>query len=158
MGSASMASRQRRPALEALCELEAFLANSTGGRAGFDELERQSERRGREVACRALQAHLDSLGDGDVGDAIIVEGELGPVRLAYKRRHSRSLLSLVGEVTLNRVGYAAPGRDSVHPLDAALGLPARCYSYELQRRLVRLAVCGPFEEAVATMAEMTGVK
>jgi hypothetical protein len=158
MGSTSMAGRARRPALEALCELEAFLSCSAEGRLGLDELERESERRGRQVACLALQAHLDALGDGDVGEAIVVEGQSGPVRLAYKRLHARSLLTLVGEVGLTRLGYAAPGRDSVHPLDAALRLPGRCYSYELQRRLVRLAVCGPFDEAVATLAELTGVE
>jgi hypothetical protein len=70
----------------------------------------------------------------------------------------RSLLTLVGEVELTRIGYGAPGRDSVHPLDAALRLPQRCYSYELQRRLVRLAVCGPFDEAVSILAELTGMQ
>ena len=51
MGSTSMAGRARRPALEALCELEAFLSCSAEGRLGLDELERESERRGRQVAC-----------------------------------------------------------------------------------------------------------
>ncbi|MGH9055954.1 MAG: ISKra4 family transposase [Acidimicrobiales bacterium] len=153
-----MDSGPQRTAAEALCELEAWLAASTGEWRGLDEMERESERRGREVVRRALQAHLDAIGDGDAGEAIIVEEEAGPVRLAYKRLHSRSLVTVAGEVTINRVGYAAPGRDSVHPLDAALRLPGRCYSYELQRRLVRLAVCSPFDEAVATLEELTGVK
>ncbi len=150
-----MGSSERRPALEALCELEALLARSAGG-AGLDELERASEERGREVARLALQSHLDALGDGDVGEAVTLQGEDGPVRLAYKRLHDRSFLSLVGELKLNRMGYGAPGHESVHPLDAALRLPGRCYSYELQRRLVRLAVCGPFDEAVTTLQELTG--
>jgi hypothetical protein len=158
MVSASRAAREPRAPSAALCELEAFLAASAVGRLGLDELERESELRGREVARLALQAHLDAIGDGDVGEAIIVSGESGPVRLSYKRLHSRSLVSLVGEVSINRVGYAAPGHPSVHPLDAALRLPARCYSYEVQRRLVRLAVCGPFEEAVDILAEWTGQK
>jgi hypothetical protein len=154
MGSGS----QRRPALEALCELESWLARSSGEGLGLDEIERESERRGRDMACRALQAHLDAMGDGDVGDAIVVEDETGPVRLAYKKLHARCLVTLVGEVTINRIGYGSPGRLSVHPLDAALRLPGRSYSYELQRRLVRLAVCGPFDEAVATVAELTGAE
>jgi hypothetical protein len=153
-----MAGREHRAALQALCELEAFLACSTDGGLGLDGLERESERRGREVARVALQAHLDALGDGDVGEAIIIEGESGPLRLAYKRLHARSFLTLVGGVQVNRVGYGAPGWESLHPLDAALRLPGRCYSYELQRRLVRLAVCGPFDEAVATLADLTGVE
>lgn len=45
----------------------------------------------------------------------------------------------------------------MHPLDAQLGLPARCYSYELQRRLVLTAVHAPFDDAVRILSEMTGV-
>ncbi len=153
-----MAGRGPRPALEALCELETFLARSAEDRLSLDELERESEQRGREVARLALQAHLDAAGDGDVGEAIVLEGDAGPVRLAYKRLHARWLVTRVGEVQLNRLGYGAPGCQSVHPLDAALRLPGRCYSYELQRRLVRLAVCAPFDEAVATLADLTAVE
>lgn len=158
MVSASRAVRESRPASDALCELEAFLAASSAERAGLDQLERESERRGRDVARLALQAHLDAVGDGDIGEAIILEDKSGPVRLSYKRLHSRTLVSLVGQVSVNRVGYAAPGQPSVHPLDAALRLPGRRYSYELQRRLVRLAVCGPFDEATDILAEWTTVK
>jgi protein-disulfide isomerase-like protein with CxxC motif len=43
------------------------------------------------------------------------------------------------------------------PLDQALALPARSFSYELQRRLVNAAVQNPFLESVQTIAELTGV-
>jgi hypothetical protein len=76
---------------------------------------------------------------------------------SHKRRHTRSLITIFGEVRHSRVGYGARGQSSLHPLDAELGLPARRYSYEFQRRLVKAAVRGPFDEAVALMAEMTGV-
>ena len=55
-------------------------------------------------------------------------------------------------------GYGTPGQVSVHPLDAELCLPGRSYSYEVCRRLVGLAVLGPFDEAVGLLAEATGVK
>jgi hypothetical protein len=54
------------------------------------------------------------------------------------------------------MGYGARGHDAIHPLDAELCLPARLWSYECQRRLVRAVVCGPFDEAIALMAEITG--
>jgi protein-disulfide isomerase-like protein with CxxC motif len=38
-----------------------------------------------------------------------------------------------------------------------LALPARSFSYELQRRLVKAAVQNPFLESVQTIAESTGV-
>ena len=143
--------------LEAFYDLERFLASSAEAHLGLSEIERESERRGREVVRLAVQGHLDALGTGDVGDAIVVEGPDGPVRLGHKRPHARVFVSLFGELRLTRTGYSARGHGSVHPLDAELGLPGRCYSYEFQRRLVRVAVCGPFDEAVALMAETTGV-
>jgi hypothetical protein len=39
----------------------------------------------------------------------------------------------------------------------ALALPARSFSHELQRRLVKAAVQNPFLESVQTIAELTGV-
>ncbi len=55
------------------------------------------------------------------------------------------------------MGYSRPGCPSLFPLDKALALPARSFSYELQRRLVKAAVQNPFLESVQTIAELTGV-
>src|SRR5260370_22364267 len=48
----------------------------------------------------------------------------------------------------------APG---IFPLARALTLPARSFSSELQRRLVKAAVQNPFLESVQTIAALTGV-
>jgi len=72
-------------------------------------------------------------------------------------RHARPLLTLFGEVRITRIGYGAPGREAIHPLDAELRLPDRIYSYECQRRLMRVVICSPFDEAICLVAEMTGV-
>lgn len=50
------------------------------------------------------------------------------------------------------------GETGIHPLDEQLRLPARSYSYEVQRRLVKKSIQGPFAEAVEAIYEMTGVK
>ncbi len=114
-------------------------------------------RRGREILRLALQAHIDTRGEGDVGAAIVVAGDHGPpVRLAHERLRSRALVTLFGEVRVTRVGYGAPGHDAIHPLDAELMLPARMWSYECQRRLIKAVICGPFDEAIALIAEITG--
>ena len=55
------------------------------------------------------------------------------------------------------MGYSRPGSPSIFPLDQAMALPARSFSYELQRRLVKAAVQNPFLESVQTIAELTGV-
>jgi hypothetical protein len=55
------------------------------------------------------------------------------------------------------MGYSRPGVPSFFPLDQTLVLPARSFSYELQRRLVKAAVQNPFLESVHNIAELTGV-
>ena len=151
--------RARRPAsgIEAFWDLERFLVKASRAHLGLPEVERESELRGRELIRLALQAHLDGRGSGDVGKAIVVAGADGPVRLGYKKLHRRRILTLFGELNVTRLGYAAPGHRAIHPLDAELQLPGRTYSYEICRRLVRAAVCGPFDEAIRVIAEMTGL-
>jgi hypothetical protein len=68
----------QRAALEAFCDLEHYLASGAEAHRGLSEIEREAETRGREVVRRSLQAHLDARGDGDVGDALVVEGPDGP--------------------------------------------------------------------------------
>jgi hypothetical protein len=115
--------------LEAFGDLERFLSDAAEAHLGLSELERGSERRSRELVRLALQAHVDSRGEGDVGEAIIIPGHDGqPVRRAYKRLHTRSVLTLFGEVRVTRMGYGAPGHEALHPLDPELCLPARVYS------------------------------
>lgn len=143
--------------LEAFRDLERFLADACQTREGLGVLEPECERRGRELLRLALQAHLDARGNGDVGPVVVVVGSDGPVRLKRRRRRTRRVLTLFGEVSICRVGYSAAGTASVYPLDAELALPGRCWSYELSRRLVRAAVCGPFDEAIGLVAESTGV-
>jgi hypothetical protein len=149
----------QRPAsgVEAFRDLERFLSDAAEAHLGLSELERGSERRSRELVRLSLQAHVDSRGDGEIADAIVVSGPDGPVRLAYKRLHTRSVLTLFGEIRVTRMGYGAPGSKALHPLDAELCLPERIYSYECQRRLIRGAVCGPFDEAIMLVCEMTGL-
>jgi len=142
----------QRPAsgLDAFRDLERFLSEAADAHLGLSELERGSERRARELARLELQSHVDSRGEGDLGEAIIVPGQDGcPLRLAYKRLHTRSVLTLFGELRITRMGYGAPGHQALHPLDVELGLPERIYSYECQRRLIRGVICGPFDEAIA---------
>ncbi len=151
---------QSEPAsgIEAFSELERFLQGAATQQLELGAVERESERRGRELVRLLLQAHIDARGDGDVGQAIVVDGPGGPMRLGYKRLHTRPVLTLFGEVRITRIGYGAPGQQAIHPLDRELRLPGRVYSYECQRRLLRAVVCSPFDEAIAFVAEMTGVQ
>jgi hypothetical protein len=142
--------------IDAFRDLERWLSGQTAQDAGMSELERESERRGREILRLALQAHIDARGDGDIGEAIVLVGEQESVRLTHKRLHTRPLVTLFGEVRVTRVGYSARGHEAIHPLDAQLRLPGRLWSYECQRRLIRSVICGPFDEAIALVGEITG--
>lgn len=55
------------------------------------------------------------------------------------------------------MGLLPSGCTQHFPLDQALCLPVRSFSYELQRRLVKAAVQNPFLASVETIAELTGV-
>lgn len=137
--------------------LEGWLLSEEALKLPFDAVERETEVRGREVLRLMLQAHAQARGTGDVGPTIeVVEGERAV--LNRRRKHRRTVETIVGAVSVERTAYSAPGHDSVHPLDEAAALPARSYSYELQRRVVMGAVQGPFKEACTCVAEATGVK
>ena len=120
------------------------------------------ELRGREMLRLLLQAHIDGRGDGDVGAAIAVRGkteEHEGVRLhTHKRLHTREMVTIFGQVSVTRVGYRAEGEACIHPLDQQLQLPRRRYSYEVQRRLTKNAVQGPFDEAIEALQALCGVK
>jgi hypothetical protein len=151
-------------------QLEAFLTSDQANLQSEAHVEEQIQQRGREILRLLLEAHLRQRGTGDVGAAIRVfspaptdagqDAALGQsaVRHGNRRRHGLTLRTGLGEVTLTRTGYAAAGARSVHPLDEQLQLPARCFSYPLQERLVRQAVQGPFAEAVADLERDTAVK
>jgi hypothetical protein len=55
------------------------------------------------------------------------------------------------------MAYSHDGASSIHPLDEAMQLPARSFSYELQKRLVKAAVQGPFRESTERTHEFSGL-
>jgi hypothetical protein len=141
--------------------LEKWLFSEEVSHMGLRGVELGEELRGRELLRLLLQAHIDARGDGDVGASIKVLEGSNPNRAVlytHKRMHDRRLVTLFGEVWVKRVGYGKRGKVSIHPLDEKLQLPARCYSYELQGRVVKKAVQGPFDEAIEALSKATGAK
>ena len=138
--------------------LETWLFSEETMSLPLDEIEREQEKRGREVQRLMLQAHIQARGVGDVGPAIEVlqsDGKL--IQLGNRREHECSQKTIFGEVEVNRLGYSRAEMPSVHPLDKDLALPEDSYSYELHRRLVKAAVQGPFDEGIERVEESTGV-
>ena len=145
------------PAALEFALLEAWLASSRTLQLPLHQIESQQQTRGREVQRLLLQAHLEHRGNGDVGAALCVKQEAGEMLYTRRRLSARSLKTVFGPVQLVRMGYSRAGAPSIYPLDQTLALPARSFSYELQRRLVKAAVQNPFHESVDAIADLTGV-
>ena len=113
------------------------------------------ERRGREVLRQLLQGWLEGRGAGDVGLAL--RGRDGVLR-THRRLHNRQLESIFGAVQIERLGYGAPGQESLHPLDAELNLPEELYSHALRKKVAAEAARSSFEEVVEAIEEHTGAQ
>ena len=145
------------PALIEFSRLASWLASSDTLQLPLHHIEQQQQDKGREVQRLLLQEHLQHRGDGDVGSALKLPHADGEVLYSHRRLRTRSLTTIFGTVEFTRMGYSRPGAASIFPLDKALALPSRSFSYELQRRLVKAAVQNPFLESVQTIGELTGV-
>jgi hypothetical protein len=152
-------------------QLETWLTADATNCASAAHVEEQLDQRSRELLRLLLQAHLRQRGSGDIGPALQVfsppadaatpadaGGQAAGIRHGEKRHHDCTLHTVFGAVRIARTAYAATGQVSIHPLDEQLQLPARSFSYPLQERLVRHAVQGPFDEAVAHVKRDTGVR
>jgi hypothetical protein len=154
----SDATRPSSPALAEFALLESWLASEPAAQLPLHAVESEQHARGRELQRLLLQAHLDQRGHGDVGPALAVTGSDGVTRsYTHRRLGARTITTIFGPVRIERLGYSLPGTPAVYPLDRALALPARSFSHELQRRLVKAAVLNPFLESAAAIAELTGV-
>jgi hypothetical protein len=147
-------------ARQACQALEAWLMSEESRQLPLHEVEREQDRRGRELQRLLLEAHVAQRGPGDVGPAIevgAVDG-LGAGTLPPHRRldpcHPQTIF---GEITSERTGDRRPGAAAVHPWDDQWQRPRRSFSDERQRRVVQAAVQGPVAEATPRVADLTGV-
>ena len=140
---------------QAFAELVSWMRSKQTRALPLHEVERSEEEQIREVARLLLQEHINARGHGAVGHAVKqAEGQ----RLAEHRLRERGYVSIFGKVKIHRLAYGAAGTRSIVPLDKQLNLPQRSYSYELQQRVTRQGVLGPFAAARETVAEWSGVE
>jgi hypothetical protein len=145
------------PAGQAFCSLEAWLSTPSTLQLPLHQIELQQEHRGRQLHRLLLQAHVRLRGDGDVGPALRVTEDSTTSLYTHRRRQRRTLKTIFGSIDIDRLGYGRSGAVSIHPLDEAMQLPARSLSYELQKRLVKAAVQGPFRESAERIREIAGL-
>jgi len=157
MNTATALPSNPSPAAVEFALLQSWLASSSALRLPLHHIESQQADKGREVQRLLLQNHLQQRDTGDVAPALLVPTGGEELLYSHRRLGTRRLITVFGAVELIRMGYSRPGVPSIFPLDQALALPARSFSYELQRRLVKAAAQNPFLESVQTIAELTGV-
>jgi hypothetical protein len=148
MTTATAASAILTPAAVEFALLQSWLASRSALQLPLHEIESRQQDRGREGQRLLLQAHLRQRGDGDVGPALCLRQQDGELLYSHRRLGTRSLITVFGTVELVRMGYSRPGAPGIFPMDRTLTLPARSFSYELQRRLVKAAVQNPFLDSV----------
>jgi hypothetical protein len=109
---------------------------------------------GREVMRLVLQGYLDQRSEAEPQVAVV--GADGVAR-THRRPRGVPLLSVVGEVRVERTTYGLPGAGSLAPLDGALNLPPEVYSFGLQKRIAEEAARGSYGEAAKAVIRQTGV-
>jgi len=145
-------------ATEEFRKLEAWMFSAEACALPVHEVEAEQFRRSREVNRLMLEAHIRKRGDGECGPVYELPSKDDKVlQFERGRVHRWKLRSIFGEVNVDRRAYGREGHFSVHPVEKELSLPARSFSYEVQRRLTLSAVQGPFDEAIAAVQDFTGV-
>lgn len=119
------------------------------------DLERELEKKSRELMRKLLQEHLESRGPGECAQP--VRGSNGVERHRV-RLHERKLETIFGTVSVERAGYGQEGNQSLHPLDAELNLPDKKYSLELCRRVAEEAAKSSFDETFESINKYTGAR
>ena len=145
-------------ARKAFEDLEGWVLSEEARGLPIQDIEVEMERRSREINRMMLQAHLNERGTGYVGPVLPCQAPDGKVaELRARRKDPCEIVSIFGSVQAQRTAYVAKNQAAVHPLDAQLNLPARSFSYEVQRRLAEETVRGPYDETVESLAQNLGV-
>jgi hypothetical protein len=138
-------------------DLEQWLASPGTQTSPLHLVERQQDLKGREVQRLLLQSHVDLRSPGDIGPSLRVAQGDSISLFTHRRLQRRTLKTVFGEIDIDRMAYRCRGKPSIHPLDESLQLPERSFSYELQKRLIKAALQGPFREATARILESSGL-
>ncbi|MDB4444304.1 ISKra4 family transposase [bacterium] len=130
-----------------------YLDSEEASSMTHSELERELEKKGRELMRKLLQEHLDNRSPGKCDQPVCGADGLERPRV---RLQERKLETVFGTVSVERAGYGQDGVESLHPLDAELNLPDERYSLELRRRVAEEAAKNSFDETLESIDKNTG--
>lgn len=144
-------------ARQSLANMEKWILSPEAMQLSEDAVEREIERQGRETQRLVLHAHIAARGSGRMEATVQVVGPTGNTETRKaEREDTRTVVSLFGAIEVKRTAYTTRGKETVHPLDEELNLPCQSLSYEMQQRLIKEVIRGPFDEAVQAMQRNTG--
>jgi len=130
-----------------------YLDSEEASSMTHSDLERELEKRGRELMRILLQEHLDNRSPGQCKQQVTDSDGIERSRV---RLQERKLETVFGTVSVERAGYGKKGAESLHPLDAELNLPDERYSLELRRRVGEEAAKSSFDETLESIGKTTG--
>ena len=136
-------------------ELERVLQSEEMLRAEHAEVEAVVEEMGREWARLMLEAQFALR--AQVEKFVEVVGADG-VERTRTRESERHLETVVGKVAVPRISYQAIGHEDLHPMDAALNLPAELYSHGVRRMVAKEIARASFDEVVELVSDYSGAR
>jgi hypothetical protein len=142
---------------EVFARAEGWLAGPGAAGLGHAVLEEELAVRGQQIARQLLQDYLDARAAAEPRREQVT-GPDGVCRGRAERGHARTLASVLGPVTVTRIGYRAPGARNAYPADAELSLPPGRHSHGLAKMTACEAARGSLEQACAQVRSRTGCK
>ncbi len=130
-----------------------YLDSEEASSMTHSDLERELEKKGRELMRILLQEHLDNRSPGQCEQPVTDSDGIDRSRV---RLQERKLETVFGTVSVERAGYGKKGAESLHPLDAELNLPNERYSLELRHRVAEEAAKNSFDETLESIGKTTG--
>lgn len=123
--------------------------------AAHGKLEEYVIEQGRELQRLLLQAHMELRAARE--ERVEVRGADG-VRRTMTRASMRPLMTLVGEVDVERLAYQARDVPGLHPMDASLNLPREQYSHGVRRFVAENAALLSFDDVRHLLVKRTGAR
>jgi hypothetical protein len=130
-----------------------YLDSEEASSMTHSDLERELEKKGRQLMRILLQEHLDNRSPGQCEQPVTDSDGIARTRVRFQQR---KLETVFGTVSVERAGYGKKGAESLHPLDAELNLPDERYSLELRRRVAEEAAKSSFDETFESIGKTTG--
>lgn len=135
-------------------EIVGWLDGTDAARLSHGELEDDLDHRGRELLRRLLQDHLDLRARREQRTEVAGADDVS--HGSVEAGHKRTLTTVFGNVTVERLAYRHRGAPNLHPADGLLNLPEERYSHGLRRLAAIESSRGSFQDAVEAIERGTG--